>query len=134
MGLEHTNRACFQSQLGKCDGACIGEETTQSYNERFATAFERQRVAAWPYRGPILIREKLAALPGSVGFVVDNWCLIARLRELEDGSVETEPEAHHFDMDRYKIIRRHLENPRNRRSITPLSSEQIGQLMSASLI
>ena len=46
MGLEKTRRACFQSQLGKCDGACEGLETAASYNERFLAAFDRQRVVA----------------------------------------------------------------------------------------
>ncbi|MDB5178752.1 MAG: polC [Patescibacteria group bacterium] len=131
MGLERTERACFQSQLGKCDGACVGRETPAAYNERFAAAFVRQRVVAWPYPGPVLIREQRAELPGATGFVVDNWCLTARLRELEDGTVETDPEAHRFDLDRYKIIRRFLEDPRNRRAITPLSSAQAEALMPA---
>lgn len=128
MGLERTNRACFQSQLGKCDRACLGEETPAQYNERFEAAFERQRIVTWPYPGPVLIQERQAGLEGSAGFVVDNWCLVARLRELEDGSVETTPEVRRFDLDRYKIIRRYLEDGRNRRSVRPLSALQQAEL------
>lgn len=131
MGLEKTKRACFLSQLGKCDGACEGGEPTKAYNERFDYAFERQKIATWPYRGPVLIREQHSHAEGSAGFVVDGWCLTATLRELEDGSVETRPEVRRFDLDRYKIIRQFLENPRNRRAVTPLSPAQVRQLVRA---
>jgi DNA polymerase-3 subunit epsilon len=131
LGLERTNRACFQSQLGKCERACEGAEPPAAYNERFEAAFERQRVVMWPYRGPILIREQQAGLEGSAGYIVDNWCLVARLRELEDGSVETTPGLGRFDLDRYKIIRSFIENPRNRRAIRLLSAAQARELAAA---
>ena len=131
MGLEKTQRACFLAQLGKCDRACEGMESVEAYNERFAYAFEQQKVATWPYAGPVLIREQVAGLEGSMGFVVDGWCLMGRLRELEDGSVEAASEARRFDLDRYKIIRQFLKNPRNQRAVTPLSHEQAGQLINA---
>jgi len=131
LGLERTNRACFQSQLGKCDGACEGAEPPARYNERFAAAFERQRVEVWPYAGPVLIREQAPGQSGSCGFVVDNWCLVTRLVEHDDGAVvEAKTEAQRFDMDRYKIIKRFLENPRNRRSVSPLSPAQARELVS----
>ncbi len=129
LGLEHTKRACFLAQLGKCNGACVGSETTREYNDRFRKAFEGQRVVAWPYSGPVLIRERHPALEGSVGFVIDAWCLTVRLRELEDGTVETESEVRRFDLDRYRIIRRFLENPRNRRAIMPVTPAQLNQLV-----
>jgi DNA polymerase III subunit epsilon len=122
MGLEKTQRACFQTQLGKCDGACEGGESVQSYNERFEAAFERQRVAAWPYRGAVLISEQHPAVEGTTGYIVDQWCLVMRLREYEDGTVEQTEEAQAFDLDRYKIIKRYLDNPRNRRQVVPMPS------------
>ena len=131
LGLERTKRACFLAQLGKCERACEGAEPTDTYNERFTDAFARLKVATWPYAGPVLIQERRDDTLGAAGFVIDGWCLMARLRELEDGSVETEPEVRRFDLDRYKIIRRFLENPQNRRAVSPLSAEQLGQLMPA---
>lgn len=132
MGLERTNRACFARQLGKCKGACEGVEPPAEYNQRFSLAFERQRVVAWPYAGAVLIREQHPALEGSAGYVVDNWCLVARLRELEDGTVETSAHLPQFDLDQYKILRRYLQDPRNRRTVRPLSAAQMTALVSAS--
>jgi DNA polymerase-3 subunit epsilon len=129
LGLERTNRACFQSQLGKCDGACEGLETPADYNDRFAVAFERQRVVEWPYHGPVLIRERTPGLGGATGFVVDKWCLVAQLKEFEDGVVEARPELHRFDLDRYKIIKRFLENSQNRRSVSVMTPGQAENLV-----
>jgi len=129
LGLEHTKRACFLAQLGKCDGACEGLESVESYNARFEEAFSRHRVVNWPYRGSVLIRERHPDVAGSAGYVVDGWCLLARLRELEDGTVETTPEVRRFDLDRYRIIRQFLENPRNRYAISVLSARQVGDII-----
>jgi DNA polymerase-3 subunit epsilon len=133
MGLERTKRACFQSQLGRCMGACIGLEVPETYNERFRRAFERQRVAGWPYKDGILIRESRPEMEGASGYVVDNWCLFARLRELSDGSVEREELPNRFDLDTYRIIRRFIENTSNKRAITRLSQEQTRELVGAGL-
>ena len=130
LGLERTRGVCFLSQLGKCNGACGGRESVAAYNDRFDVAFENQRVAAWPYRGPVLIREQLAGVPGMTGFVVEGWCLLARLHELPEGGYEVISEVERFDLDRYKIIRQFLQDPRKRRSVQVLSSAQLDELLS----
>src|SRR5262249_24569873 len=131
MGLEKTRRACFISQLGKCNGACEGREAPREYNERFAAAFERQRVADWPYPGAGLGRERHPGAPRSAGFIVENWCLTARLSEFEDGTVDATPEVQRFDLDRYRIIKQVLDNPRNRRLVTVMSHGQAAALAGA---
>lgn len=133
MGLERTGRACFASQLGKCDRACEGAEPPESYNERFAAAFGRLRVAEWPYGGPVLITERRADMPGSSGVLVDNWCLLAGLRELEDGTVEVRPEPGRFELDRYRIIRTYLQDPRHRRTVRVLAPSELETLMALSV-
>jgi DNA polymerase-3 subunit epsilon len=133
MGLEQTSRRCFAAQLGKCMGACAGEEDVASYNGRFKMAFGRQRIAAWPYRGPILIQERHEALDGASGYIIDRWCLVASLRELPDGSAEQLAGPQPFDLDRYRIIRRYVETASNRGHITPLSDRQAEQLLAGAV-
>jgi DNA polymerase-3 subunit epsilon len=125
LGLEHTKRECFLSQLGKCEGACCGRETADSYNMRFDAAFERQRVAAWPYDGPIMIRERQRGVPGSTGYVIDNWCIVATAREYEDGQETIEETSRPFEMDTYKIIRQFTAQAKNARRIQKLGSFRI---------
>lgn len=40
-GLESTNGACFNHQLHKCNGACIGIESYEDYNERYLLALQK---------------------------------------------------------------------------------------------
>lgn len=124
MGLENTKRECFLSQLGKCTGACVGEESPDSYNARFEQAFSRQRVATWPFRGPVLVRERHPQLDGETGYVIDNWCLKAIAHDYGPDGVSVDEETGDFDLDRYKIIKRFVENPANRRQISIISPEQ----------
>ncbi len=39
-GLYKTNGACFEHQIHKCNGACIGEESSEDYNKKFAIAVD----------------------------------------------------------------------------------------------
>jgi len=40
-GLYKTNGPCFQYQIHQCQGACVGEESAESYNDRVEQALER---------------------------------------------------------------------------------------------
>jgi DNA polymerase-3 subunit epsilon len=121
MGLEKGSGACFGYQLSKCQGACAGLETASAYNDRLEEAFRHSRLHAWPFTGPILVTEQHGQLEGSEGLVVDQWCLVKRLREYDEGVDETAV-TNEFDLDTYKILRRYLSDPANRRSIKRLES------------
>ncbi len=41
MEAVHTEGGCFYRQIGQCHGACIGEETPDTYNERASQALEK---------------------------------------------------------------------------------------------
>lgn len=110
LGLERVRSACFWRQLGKCQGACTGQEAVVDYNRRFDVAFERLRVASWPYSGAVLITEQIPDSSLYQGFVVDQWCLLARVTQEDGGEVVINREIHQFDQDRYRIIRRYLES------------------------
>lgn len=128
LGLEKARGACFQLQLKKCFGACSGTEPPKEYNSRFETAFERHRVDGWPYEGPILLTESRPGLPGSEGFLIDQWVILARLRELEDGAVETVRQDYAFDMDMYRILRGQLAKPGIRRQVRVVAPQELAKL------
>jgi DNA polymerase-3 subunit epsilon len=107
MGLEKATGPCFMYQLKKCRGACIGLEPPVVYNHRLMAAFERQRIQAWPYRGPILLQE-ISDIKAVTGIIVDQWCIIADVIQEEycDPVVSTRAKA--FDLDTYKILHAHM--------------------------
>jgi DNA polymerase-3 subunit epsilon len=128
MGLEKTRGECFAVQLRKCRGACGAREDTTAYNDRFMSAFEHSRLTAWPYPGPILITERHSQLEGSEGIVVDQWCLRGRLREYDSGEIEHQRLGHDFDLDTYKILQAHLQDPRRRVQLRHLPAGYLAAL------
>ena len=127
--LQKTTSSCFPFQLKRCLGACIGEESPQNYTLRLDEAFAHTRLQIWPYTQPLLITEELEDLPGSSGYLIDQWCLLAQIAQCDqDVSITNNPLP--FDLDHYKIIKRYITQPQNRRHIKLLSPQQLQQLTS----
>lgn len=102
MGIEKTKGACFSYSLGRCRGACVGEEPAELYNRRFELALEHHRIAAWPH-------ESAVAVPinqNGERVIIDNWIIRGYLNAEGDRVYDSmEPT---FDVDEYKIIKRFL--------------------------
>lgn len=102
MGIEKTDDACFSYQLGKCKGACIGEESAEMYNRRFELALQHHKIAAWPYESAVTVPVN----EGGVRVIIDNWIIRGYLtQEGERVYDDIDPTFH---VDEYKIIRRFL--------------------------
>lgn len=101
LGLEAASpgKPCFGHQLGHCAGACVGRQTPALYNARLMVALQRLKVAAWPYPGPIGIRE------GKDLHVVDAWCYLGTAQNEADAWGLLESGKPVFDKDAYRILR-----------------------------
>jgi excinuclease Cho len=106
IGLEKTTRgrACFSRQIGRCLGACIGNESAEAHHGRLRAALEQLRASVWPYAGPVGIVEE------NDGWrqihVVDRW---SYLGSLEGRRRKIERPAKQFiDIDTYKILAKPL--------------------------
>jgi DNA polymerase-3 subunit epsilon len=129
LGLEKSKGACFLSQLHKCRGACAGRESAEDYNKRALLAFERQRIAEWPYSSPILLQEKsVEGLQPTTGVVIDQWCVIAEVHQDEFCEPEIKTRRKSFDLDTYKILQSFLETKRHKLQIQPLSEQHMQSL------
>jgi len=106
MGLEKANGACFSFMLGKCKGACVGQESAEEYNKRFEVALERSKLSEWPYEGSITIPVNEAGEK----VVINNWIIQGFHDEYGEAVInDAEP---NFDLDEYKIIRRFIKENR----------------------
>lgn len=117
--LEQAKTYCFAFHLGRCDGACMGEEPAESYNARVEAAFEERRICAWPYDGPVVVEERIDANDAQESFVVDNWCLLGSI--FSNGTVHVDGQ-HRFDYDSYRILYRHLSDSKNDAQVHRLGS------------
>jgi DNA polymerase-3 subunit epsilon len=129
MSIEKSSSSCFLYQLHKCHGACIGKEPANLYNQRVLEVFERKRIQAWPYRGPVLVQERFSAqmLPTSA-IIVDQWCVIGQLKQEEDCEPVVSTRSKVFDLDTYKILQSFLITKAAKLYVKPLSSIQLSQL------
>jgi len=129
LGLERTRRHCFSYHLGQCDGACMGNEPSDSYNARFEEAFAQRRIKAWPYTGAVIIEEKGGQGIGAEVFVVDQWCLLYSFRySLERYELRIRG-RHRFDYDSYKILCGYLLEESHQGTVRPLTREDLGRML-----
>lgn len=128
-GLEKAKGACFSNQLHRCRGACVAEEPPETYNARLFEAFARRRVEAWPFHGAVLLQEKAASSDEPThGIVVDQWCVMAHVKQ----EAYCEPVINRlpsvFDIDTYKILHAFITTKAAKLRIQPLSASQLQQL------
>jgi DNA polymerase-3 subunit epsilon len=110
IGRESGSGSCFAYQLGRCRGACVGKEPLPLHDARLRLALASLRLRAWPFSGPVGIRERAAEGGGTVLHVVDRW------QHLGTASDETEVAdllragaGRPFDPDGYRIVAKCLE-------------------------
>jgi DNA polymerase-3 subunit epsilon len=117
LGLEHGEGSCFAWQLGRCRGACVGRQSAVAHNLKLLEALCEERLAQWPFDGPVALAEHHG--DRSAFHVIDRWCHLGstilrhELPGLADG-----PRV--FDIDVYRIVRRHLDRSGGRASVVPL--------------
>ena len=110
MGLEPGPGSCFALQLGRCRGACVGKEALPLHDARLQLALASLRIRAWPFPGPVGIREHAAGGRGTLLHVVDRWQHLGTARdESEVAELLCSPSRAEFDPDAYRIISRCLE-------------------------
>jgi DNA polymerase-3 subunit epsilon len=127
MGLEKASGACFMRQLHKCRGACVGQEPADIYNQRLQTAFENQRIQAWPFKGPIMLEEAWQG-DSTHGIIVDNWCVMGELTQEPYCEPVVSWTNQAFDLDTYKILHSHLTHKIKQLTIQPLDRQALIQL------
>jgi DNA polymerase-3 subunit epsilon len=126
LGWEKRGGPCFARQVRKCRGACVGEEAPQVHNLRLATALAAWRVADWPWRGRIAIRERNPENGLEEAHVFDRWWHVGTARDADElsGLAETRAEIG-FDPDIYKILHGALRRRRAAFTELPRADERM---------
>ena len=109
LGLETGEGSCIAGQLGRCRGACVGQESALMHTIRVRLAFARLKRRDWPFPGRIGIRERDWSGAEEV-HVFDRWCYQGSFHGgVQLAEFERRPEQ--FDQDIYRILLRTLERP-----------------------
>ncbi len=108
LGLERGRGPCFQHQIGRCRGACIGLEEAPEHNRRLQSALQAQRLSAWPVTEPVLLHETAgadSAQPASEWHLLHNWTYLGTYADPAEAR-DAEPDlGFMFDRDTYRILR-----------------------------
>jgi DNA polymerase-3 subunit epsilon len=114
LGLEQGKGPCFNHQIRRCKGFCVGKESAAKHDLRLKAALAVLKLRAWPFPGRIAIREhgERDEEGGRCEWhLFEHWCHL--------GTAKSEAELHEaaqtrfdaaFDLDTYRILRRALES------------------------
>jgi len=112
-GLEKTHKACFNSQIGKCLGACKGLEPPASYNIRVQKAFADTSYPVWPFAGPVVICELNQKTQKHTYHLIHNWHLIDSAQYIDELNINKNFTK--SDLDTQRIIQKFiLKQPSDR--------------------
>lgn len=100
---------CFQRQLQRCVGACVGMESGESHDARLRAAIRPYAIPPWPYPGPALLRESTYDGERVDVHVLRDWCWLGTARdESELARIIEAPPRPAFDIDVLRLLlRRH---------------------------
>lgn len=103
LGLEkRTPGRCFNHQIHRCRGACMGLESYAEHYARIESALSNLKIESWPYRGAVGMRE------GGVLHVVENWCYYGAVSSEEEAAPLIARGKPAFDLDIYKLLVRQM--------------------------
>lgn len=120
LGLEKGKGRCFANQLGKCRGACNGQEPLAEHTQRCQAALQQLQVNVWPWPGSIAIEECSVGNAKTAWHVVRQWCYLGSAASLVQAKQLVDTPSI-FDVDSYRILNRFLRHPEQHGLIvTPL--------------
>ncbi|MBA3504417.1 MAG: hypothetical protein H0T80_01385 [Betaproteobacteria bacterium] len=100
---------CFQRQLRRCAGACVGMESGESHDARLRAALQPYTIPSWPYPGPAMLRESTYDGERVDVHVLRDWCWLGTARDEGELAyiIEASPQPA-FDIDVLRLLlRRH---------------------------
>jgi len=106
LGLESRGDGpCFQRQLKRCAGACVGEETGAAHDLRLLVALTAHKVPAWPLHGAGVVRESNADGSRTDAHVILDWCWLGTAIDEDDlAAIVASTQAPAFDIDIARLL------------------------------
>ncbi|REJ70811.1 MAG: nucleotide excision repair endonuclease [Proteobacteria bacterium] len=109
LGLDKGKGPCFQYQLKRCDGACAGDESADEHNARLLSVLDRDRIAAWPFPGPLFLVERnirpLPDQPEAQFHLVNHWSWLGCFDNPATAQAASQEQPQTvFDRDAYRML------------------------------
>lgn len=99
---------CFNQQIRRCRGACVGLETPAEHAARLREALAPRRVPAWPFAGAVAYAERAADGSREDLHVFDRWCWLGTVGSRAAAAQLAAAAPRVFDADAYRIVHKAL--------------------------
>ena len=106
-GLDGT--PCFNHQLHRCRGACIGGESLPEHRERLRELLAPWLIPAWPDDGPVALVERNAERFREDIHVFDRWCWLGTVKTLDAAAALARAAPRVFEADAARLALKALE-------------------------
>ena len=115
LGLEGRRRSalddgvpCFNRQLHRCRGACVGVEPHDEHTARLRELLSPSLLPAWPHAGAIALVERNSERFREDWHVFDRWCWLGTVRSLDAAVELTASAERRFEADAARLAMRAL--------------------------
>lgn len=95
LGLWAHEGPCFQRQIRRCAGYCVGAEAPEDHQHRLLAALAPLKFPSWPFGGAVRYVEQDAESGRHQPLLFDRWC-----------AVQPDGTRARFDPDVFKLLRR----------------------------
>jgi len=119
MGLEGRRKAaaddspCFNHQLRRCRGACVGTEPRDEHGARLAELMLPWLLPAWPYAHAVALVEENADRFQQQWHVFDQWCWLGSVKSLDAAADLARRAPRVFEADAARLsVQAMSEHPR----------------------
>lgn len=114
LGIEKGSGACFNYQIKKCRGACVGEDPIELHEARLTTSLSSLKLRCWPFKGAAGIKELAPSGDREEIHIFDQWRhLGTACNEEELHEILATEKSLPFDLDGYKILTRFLDKKKH---------------------
>ncbi|MEP7330176.1 MAG: exonuclease domain-containing protein [Betaproteobacteria bacterium] len=106
LGIEkRAEGPCFQRQIKRCAGACVGLESGAEHDVRLQAALANVQIPPWPIDGIGVLREVDVAGQRTDVHVLRDWCWLGTARDEGELAALLEcPPAPQFDLDVARML------------------------------
>lgn len=99
---------CFNRQLQRCRGACVGAETCAEHAERLRAVLAPALLPTWPLRGAVVFVERNNERFREDWHVFDRWCWLGTVKNLDAACALAASAERRFDADTARLAMRAL--------------------------
>jgi DNA polymerase-3 subunit epsilon len=94
---------CFNRQLHRCQGACIGAESLDQHSRRLRELLAPWLIPPWPYTGPIALVERNGARYREDVHVFDRWCWLGSVCTIDAAQDLARTAPRRFEADAARL-------------------------------